>query len=109
MPRTSPGVLVPLHQTEKNMASFPPIDELQQESIQDKIRSLTTEQILICWERVQMVLGSMQRALPDECHLEFRGEHQIIMELLRRSVQGESLAGSLLPHSDDSIRQPAQK
>ncbi len=89
------------------MASFPPIDELQQESIQDKIRALTTEQIIICWERVQMALMSMQSALPEECHLEFRGEHHIIMELLRRSVHGESLAGSYLPHSDDSIRQPA--
>ncbi len=91
------------------MAILPPFDELQQDNIQEKIRSLTTEQLFICWERVQTVLSSMQSALPEECQLEFRGEHHIITELLRRSVQGESLAVSLLPHSDDSIRQPAQK
>lgn len=91
------------------MASLPAIDELQQDNIQDKIRALTTEQIIICWERVQMVLCSMQSALPEECHLEFRGEHHIIMELLRRSLQGKSLAGSCLPHSDDNSLQPAQK
>ncbi len=91
------------------MVSLPPFDELQQENIQEKIRSLTTEQLFICWERVQMVLSSMQKALPEECHLEFRGESHIITELLRRSVQGESLAVSLLPHSEDSLPQHAQK
>ncbi len=84
------------------MAGLLPFDESEQENLQDKIRTLTTEQLMICWERVQMLLTSMQSALPDDCHLEFRGENQIITELLRRSIAGESLAESCLPRCDDS-------
>ena len=66
-------------------------EDLHQDSADLSIKDLSTEQVFDLWEKAQRILLSIQDTLPLGQAVFLHGEHLLLMELMRRSLDGDAL------------------